>query len=100
MGTLRREPIETAGRGGPWRVCALEFSGWLIGLLIGGHAGAERRAANASRRCWPTARAAAAFFLDTRDRRWRSSSPTAARSSWPEGSLSDVLALCWILESA
>ena len=25
MGTLRRQPIETAGRGGPWRVCALAF---------------------------------------------------------------------------
>ena len=25
MGTLRREPIETAGRGGLWRVCALTF---------------------------------------------------------------------------
>ena len=25
MGTLRRQPIETAGRGGQWRVCALAF---------------------------------------------------------------------------
>ena len=45
MGTLRREPIETAGRGGLWRVCALAFSGWVIGLLIRGRSGAERRAA-------------------------------------------------------
>ena len=31
--------------------------------------------------------AAAAFLFGTRDRRWRSSSATAARNSWPEGSL-------------
>ena len=37
--------------------------------------------------CWPTARPAAVFCLGLGDRRWRSSSPTAARNSWPQGSL-------------
>ena len=70
-----------------WRVCAPGISGWVIGLLIGGCAGAERRAANPGRRCWPTARPAAVFCLGLGDRRWRSSSATAARNSWPQGSL-------------
>jgi hypothetical protein len=79
------------------------ISGWVIGLLIRGRAGAERRAANAWSPWSPVladGEAAAASFLDTRDRRWRSSSATAARNSWPEGSLRMWLALCWILESA
>ena len=68
-------------------VCAL----WHFRLgdraLIRGRAGAERRAANPGRRCWPTARPAAVFCLGLGDRRWRSSSATAARNSWPQGSL-------------
>ena len=60
---------------------------WVIGSLIGGRAGAERRAAISGRRCWPTARPAAVFCLGLGDRRWRSPSPTAAGNSWPQGSL-------------
>ena len=86
-GLLRREPIETAGRGVAVACVCSGISGWVIGLLIGWRAVAERRAANANRRCWPTARPAAVFCLGLGDRRWRSSSPTAARSSWPQGSL-------------
>ena len=41
MGTLRREPIETAGRGGLRRVCALAFQAGAIVLLIRGRAGAK-----------------------------------------------------------
>jgi hypothetical protein len=33
MGTLRREPIETAGRGVLWRVCALAFQAGEISLI-------------------------------------------------------------------
>ena len=47
--------------------------GWVIGLFIHGRAGAERRAANPGRRCWPTARPAAVFYFGLGDRRWRSS---------------------------
>ena len=84
---VRREPIETAGRGVAAACVRSGISGWVIGLLIGWRAGAERRAANAGRRCWPTARPAAVFCLGLGDRRWRSSSATAARNSWPQGSL-------------
>ena len=87
MGTVRREPIETAGRGVAVACVRSGISGWVIGLLIRGRAGAERRAANPGRRCWPTARPAAVFCLGLGDRRWRSSSATAARNSWPQGSL-------------
>ena len=76
------------------------ISGWVIGLLIRGRAGAERRAANPGRRCWPTARLAAVFCLGLGDRRWRSSSATAAAQQLAAGQPSDVLALCWILASA
>ena len=47
MGTVRREPIETAGRGVAAACVRSGISGWVIGLLIGWRAGAERRAANA-----------------------------------------------------
>ena len=99
MGTVRREPIETAGRGVTAACVRSGISGWLIGLLIGRRAVAERRAANPGRRCWPTARPAAVFCLGLGDRRWRSSSanpPLAAAAGQP----SDVRALCWILASA
>ena len=44
---LRLEPIETAGRGAlSWACVRSGISGWVIGLLIRGRAGAERRAAN------------------------------------------------------
>ena len=76
------------------------ISGWVIGLLIRGRAGAERRAANPGRRCWPTARLAAVFCLGLGDRRWRSSSATAAAQQLAAGQPSDVLALCWILALA
>ena len=93
MGILRREPIETAGRGMAVACVRSGISGWVIGLLIRGRAGAERRAANPGRRCWPTARPAAVFYFGLGDRRWRSCSATAARSSWPEGGLRIWLAL-------
>ena len=86
-GTVRREPIETGGRGVAVACVRSGISGWVIGLSISGRAGAERRAANPGRRCWPTARPAAVFCLGLGDRRWRSSSATAARNSWPQGSL-------------
>ena len=114
MGTVRREPIETAGRGVAVACVRSGISGWVIGLLIRGRAGAERRAANPGRRCWPTARPAAVFCLGLGDRRWRSSALPI--SIWFEffaelfgnrrsqqlaaGQPSDVLALCWILELA
>ena len=63
MGTVRREPIETAGRGVAVACVRSGISGWAIGLLIRGRAGAERRAANPGRRCWPTPRPAAVFCL-------------------------------------
>ena len=85
MGTLRREPIETADRGVAVACVRSGISGWVIGLLIRGRAGAERRAANSGRRCWPTARPAAVFCFGLGDRRWRPA--TAARSFWPEGGL-------------
>ena len=63
------------------------ISGWVIGHLIRGRAGAERRAANPGRRCWPTTRLAAAFAFWN----WRSVGGGALRQSpplaagWPEG---------------
>ena len=45
-GTLRREPIETADRGVAVACVRSGISGWVIGLLIGWRAAAERRAAN------------------------------------------------------
>ena len=51
MGSRRLERArDSAHRACLWRVCALAFqagciSGWVIGLLIRGRAGAERRAA-------------------------------------------------------
>ena len=86
-GDCWREPIENAGRGVAVACVRSGISGWVIGLLIRGRAGAEQRAANPGRRCWPTARLAAVFCLGLGDRRWRSSSATAARNSWPQGSL-------------
>ena len=47
----------------------------------------RRTARGQSWSCWPTARPAAVFRLGLGDRRWRSSSPTAAGNSWPQGSL-------------
>jgi hypothetical protein len=46
MGTVRREPIENAGRGVAVACVRSGISGWVIGLLIRGRAGAEQRAAN------------------------------------------------------
>jgi hypothetical protein len=43
MGTVRREPIETAGRGVAVACVCSGISGWVIGLLIGWRAVAERR---------------------------------------------------------
>ena len=45
-GDFRREPIETAGRGVAVAYVRSGISGWVIGLLIRGRAGPERRAAN------------------------------------------------------
>ena len=41
MGTVRREPIETAGRGVAVACVRSGISGWVIGLLIRGRAGAN-----------------------------------------------------------
>ena len=83
-------------------VCALWHFRLGDRLLIGGRAGAERRAANSwspGRRCWPTARPAAVFCLD-----WRSAVAELFGNSRSQqlaaGQPSDVLALCWILASA
>ena len=46
IGTVRREPIETADRGVAVACVRSGISGWVIGLLIGWRAVAERRAAN------------------------------------------------------
>ena len=66
------------------------ISGWVIGLLIRGRAVAERRAANADRRCWPTARPAAVFCLGLGDRRWRSSLANRRSQPLAAGRPSDV----------
>ena len=87
MGTVRREPIETAGRGVAVAGVRSGISGWVIGLLIRGRAGAERRAANPGRRVLADVEARRRFLFGTWRSRWRSSSATAARNSWPEGSL-------------
>ena len=99
MGTLRREPIETAGRGVAVACVCSGISGWVIGLLIGWRAVAERRAANAwspwspmladgeARRC---------FLFGT----WRSAVAELFGNSRSQqlaaGQPSDVLARCWI----
>ena len=79
------------------------ISGWVIGLLIRGRAGAERRAAN-SWSPWPPVLAderlpsgqllRAAVAEELRHRRSRVPNRKAAAAS-PDG-----LALCWILASA
>ena len=79
------------------------ISGWVIGLLIVGVRapnGARPIPGRPGRRCWPTARPAAVFCLGLGDRRWRSPSATAARNRLAGGKPSDVLARCWILQSA
>ena len=102
MGTVRREPIETAGRGVAVACVRSGISGWVIGLLIRGRAVAERRAANSwspwspmladgeARRCflfgtWRSAVSAVAeLFANRRSQQLAAGQP------------SDVLALCWI----
>ena len=103
MGTVRREPIETAGRGVAVACVCSGISGWVIGLLIGWRAVAERRAANSwspwspmladveARRCFlfGTWRSAVAeLFANRRSQQLAAGQP------------SDVLARCWILASA
>ena len=103
MGTLRRERIETAGRGVAAACVRSGISGWVIGLLIRARAGAERRAANTwspwspmladgeARRC---------FLFGT----WRSAVAELFGNSRSQqlaaGQPSDVLARYWILASA
>ena len=102
-GTVRREPIETAGRGVAAACVRSGISGWVIGLLIGWRAVAERRAANTwspwspmladgeARRC---------FLFGT----WRSAVAELFGNSRSQqlaaGQPSDVLARCWILAPA
>ncbi len=81
MGTVQREPIETADRG----VAAACVRSGISGLRAPN--GARPIPGRPGRRCWPTARPAAVFCLGLGDRRRRSSSATAARNSWPQGSL-------------
>ena len=86
-----------------WRVCALAFQAGEIVLLIRGRAGAK-----AARGEFLVALAAGSGRRRGRRRFpvWHSRSAvaelsaTACCNSWPEGSFSDGLALCWILESA
>jgi len=69
-------------------VCALAFSGWVIGLLIRGRAGADgarRIPLSAWSPVLADGEAAAASFLATRDRRGGALRQTAARNSWAEG---------------
>ena len=68
-------------------VCALWHFQLGDRLLIGGVRAPNGARPISGRRCWPTARLAAVFCLGLGDRRWRSSSPTAAGNSWPQGSL-------------
>ena len=100
MGTVRREPIETAGRGVAVAGVRSGISGWVIGLLIRGRAGAERRAANPGRRVLADGEARRRFLFGT----WRSAVAELFGNSRSQqlagGKPSDVLARCWILESA
>ena len=79
------------------------ISGWVIGLLIRGRAGAERRAANPGRRVLADVEARRRFLFGT----WRSAVSAVAElfanrrsQQLVAGQPSDVLARCWILESA
>ena len=73
------------------------ISGWVIGLLIGGRAGAERRAAKSWSPVLADGEAAAAFlFGHSRSGLFGNSRSQQLAGGKP----SDVLALCWILESA
>ncbi len=103
MGTLRREPIETAGRGVAAACVRSGISGWVIGLLIGWRAGAERRAANSWSPWSPMladGEARRRFLFGT----WRSAVAELFGNSRSQqlagGKPSDVLALCWMLASA
>ncbi len=76
------------------------ISGWVIGLLIRGRAGAERRAANSWSPVLADGEARRRFLFGT----WRSAVAELFGNSRSQqlagGKPSDVLALCWILESA
>ena len=100
MGTVRREPIETAGRGLAVACVRSGISGWVIGLLIGGCAGAERRAANSWSPVLADSEARRCFLFGT----WRSAVAELFANSRSQqlaaGQPSDVLARCWILASA
>ncbi len=76
------------------------ISGWVIGLLIRGRAGAERRAANSWSPVLADGEARRRFLFGT----WRSAVAELFGNSRSQqlaaGQPSDVLALCWILESA
>ena len=76
------------------------ISGWVIGLLIRGRAGAERRAANFWSPVLADGEARRCFLFGT----WRSAvAELFANSRWQQlaaGQPSDVLARCWILASA
>ena len=100
MGTVRREPIETAGRGVAVACVRSGISGWVIGLLIRGRAGAERRAANSWSPMLADGEARRCFLFGT----WRSAVAELVGNSRSQqlaaGQPSAVLARCWILESA
>ena len=110
MGTLRREPIETAGRGVAVACVRSGISGWRDRApdpwACGRQGGARRNQDNG---CCPKARPPPFFCLGfevgapsapARGRTWEGVSATAAGNSWPEGKPSDGLALCWRLASA
>jgi hypothetical protein len=79
------------------------ISGWVIGLLIRGRAGAERRAANAWSPWSPVladGEAAAAFLFGHSRSAVAELFGNSRSQQLAGGKPSDVLALCWILESA
>ena len=99
MGTVRREPIETADRGVAGACVRSGISGWVIGLLIGWRAVAERRGqflvavvADAGRRRGPPP--FSVWDLEIGGGGALRQQPLARNWLQP----SDVLALCWILE--
>jgi hypothetical protein len=79
------------------------ISGWVIGLLIRGRAGAERRAANSWSPWSPVladGEAAAAFLFGHSRSAVAELFGNSRSQQLAGGKPSDVLALCWILESA
>ena len=87
FGARRSKPLAAGGCG----VCVLRHFRLArpCSLSLGVRA-PRRRAANPGRRCWPTARPAAVFYFGLGDRRWRSFSPIAARSSLSGGRCSEI----------